>query len=57
MKIINENVDLNSLIIEAKKSLDKYGFYIAKNFRDYGIQCRSIEISPYSDLAEMLNRY
>jgi len=28
-------------------------FYIAKKFREYGIACRSIPVSPYADLAEM----
>ena len=28
-------------------------FYIAKKLREYGISCRSIEVNPYSDLAEM----
>jgi len=28
-------------------------FYIAKKFREYGVACKSIPVSPYSDLAEM----
>ena len=28
-------------------------FFIAKKFREYGVGCKSILVSPYQDLAEM----